>query len=75
MSENVDVDAGTEALKSLIISTAQELWEDKEALGKFFTVVRRSSGFAAMADALEQSTVRPAKASFYKVKSTEFQAS
>ncbi|MFD5065882.1 hypothetical protein [Streptomyces sp. NPDC058394] len=60
-------------LKSLIISTAQTLWEDKEALGKFFDVVRRSEGFAKMADTLEQSEVRPAKPTFYGVKSKEFQ--
>ncbi len=72
MSETGDA---TEALKSLIISTAQELWEDKEALGKFFTVVRRSEGFAPLADTLEQATVRPAKPSFYGVKSREFQTS
>jgi len=71
MSENTDA---TEALKSLIISTAQELWDDKEALGKFFGVVRRSPGFAEMADSIEQMTVRPANASFYDVKSREFQA-
>lgn len=51
-------------LKSLIISTAQELWEDKEALGS----VRRSEGFAPLAGTLEQSEVRPAKPSFYGVK-------
>ncbi|MGY0466881.1 hypothetical protein ACW14Y_42480 [Kitasatospora sp. cg17-2] len=61
-------------IKSLIISTAQELWEDKEALGKFLGVVRRSPGFAGLADAVERSTVRPAKATFYGVQSTEFQA-
>ncbi|MCX5589592.1 hypothetical protein [Streptomyces erythrochromogenes] len=61
-------------LKSLIISTAQELWEDKDALGKFLTVVRRSEGFAPLADTLEQSEVRPAKPTFYGVKSTEFQS-
>ncbi|MEU8544723.1 hypothetical protein AB0C52_32800 [Streptomyces sp. NPDC048717] len=60
-------------LKSLIISTAQELWEDKDALGKFLNVVRRSEGFAPLADTLEQSEVRPAKPTFYGVKSTEFQ--
>ncbi|MFE9360310.1 hypothetical protein ACFYPB_40435 [Streptomyces olivaceoviridis] len=61
-------------LKSLIISTAQELWEDKDALGKFLNVVRRSEGFAQLAATLEQSEVRPAKPTFYGVKSTEFQS-
>ena len=64
----------SEHIKSLIISTAQVLWEDKEALGKFLGVVRRSPGFAGMADELEKGTVRPAKATFYGVTSTEFQA-
>ncbi|MFF3277158.1 hypothetical protein ACFYWU_40510 [Streptomyces chrestomyceticus] len=63
----------SEHLKSLIFSTAQELWEDKDALGRFLTVVRRSEGFAKLADTLEQSEVRPANATFYGVKSTEFQ--
>ena len=63
----------SEHLKSLIISTAQALWEDKDALAKFFDVVRRSEGFAKMADTLEKSEVRPAKPTFYGVKSTEFQ--
>lgn len=73
MAEN---EAGTELehLKSLIISTAQELWEDKEALGTFLNVVRRSEGFIKLADALEQSDVRPANPSFCGVKSTEFQS-
>ncbi|MFE2715315.1 hypothetical protein ACFXKI_25885 [Streptomyces mirabilis] len=51
----------SEHLKSLNISTARELWEDKDALGKFLNVVRRSEGFAELAEALEQSEVRPAK--------------
>ncbi|MFB6756284.1 hypothetical protein ACFCX6_35800 [Streptomyces sp. NPDC056353] len=63
----------SEHLKSLIISTAQELWEDKEALGKFLAVVRRSEGFVKLADTLEQSAVRPANPSFYGVQSREFQ--
>ncbi|WP_037900862.1 helix-turn-helix transcriptional regulator [Streptomyces sp. NRRL S-350] len=50
----------SEYLKSLIISTVQELWEDKEALAKFLNVVRRSQGFANLADSLERSEVRPA---------------
>ncbi|MFJ6141561.1 hypothetical protein [Kitasatospora sp. NPDC092286] len=40
----------SENIKSLIISTVQELWEDKEALEKFLGVVRRSPGFSGMAD-------------------------
>ncbi|WP_333745974.1 hypothetical protein [Streptomyces sp. IBSBF 2950] len=64
----------SEHLKSLIISTAQELWDDKDALGKFLNVVRRSEGFVKLADALEQSEVRPAKPSFFGVNSTEFQS-
>ncbi|MFE6894786.1 hypothetical protein [Streptomyces sp. NPDC057694] len=63
----------SEHLKSLIISTAQELWDDKDALGKFLAVVRRSEGFAKLADTLEQSDARPAKPSFFGVRSTEFQ--
>ena len=63
-----------EALKSLVINTAQALWEDKEALGKFLDVVRRSSTFAELADSIEEMTVRPANASAYGVKSLEFQA-
>ncbi|MFF1690762.1 hypothetical protein [Streptomyces sp. NPDC058254] len=64
----------SEHLKSLIISTAQELWEDKDALRKFLGVVRRSEGFAKLADTLEQSDVRPAKPSFFGVCSTEFES-
>ena len=64
----------SEHLKSLIISTAQALWDDKDALSKFLNVVRRSEGFAELADRLEQSEVRPAKPSFYGVQSTEFQS-
>ncbi|MFD7667752.1 hypothetical protein [Streptomyces sp. NPDC059788] len=60
-------------MKSLIISTAQELWEDKAALGKFLNVVRRSAGFVQLADTMEQSEVRPPKPTFLGVKSTEFQ--
>lgn len=62
----------SEHIKALIFSTASELWEDKAALGKFLSVVRRSEAFAALADTLEQSPVRPAKPSFYGVRSTEF---
>lgn len=63
----------SERLKSLIVQTAQALWEDKEALGKFLDVVRRSEAFTPMADALAKSEVRPAHASFYGVRSKEFQ--
>lgn len=68
-------DAGMEALKSLIINTAQALWENKEALGTFLDVVRRSSAYAQLADAIDEMTVRPANASAYGVSSREFQAS
>ncbi|MBT1184997.1 hypothetical protein HET69_13430 [Streptomyces sp. CJ_13] len=64
----------SEHLKSLIISAAQELWEDKDTLGKFLNVVRRSQTFAPLADSMAQSEVRPAKPTFYGVKSTEFQS-
>lgn len=37
-------------------------------------VVRRSEGIAELADALEQSEVRPTKPSVFSVKSTEFQS-
>ncbi|MFF1545976.1 MULTISPECIES: hypothetical protein [Streptomyces] len=63
----------SEHLKSLIISTASALWEDKDALGKFLNVVRRSETFAPLADSMEESKARPAKPSFYGVKSREFQ--
>ncbi|WP_431983100.1 hypothetical protein [Streptomyces qinglanensis] len=63
----------SEHLKSLIISTASALWEDKDALGKFLDVVRRSEGFVQLADTLEQSEVQPAEPSFYGVTSREFQ--
>ncbi|MBP5904636.1 MULTISPECIES: hypothetical protein [Streptomyces] len=63
----------SEHLKSLIISTASALWEDKDALGKFLDVVRRSETFAPLADSMEESKARPAKPSFYGVKSREFQ--
>ncbi|MFJ8098723.1 hypothetical protein [Streptomyces griseofuscus] len=45
-------------LKSLITSTASALWEDKNALGKFLNVVRRSETFAPLTDTLERSEVR-----------------
>ncbi|MFD9285973.1 hypothetical protein ACFWD7_54075 [Streptomyces mirabilis] len=59
----------------MIISTAQELREDKDALRAFLNVVRRSEGLAKLADTLDQSEVRPANATFYGVKNTEFQGS
>lgn len=37
----------TERHKSLIIHTAQELWDDNEARRKFLGVVRRSDVFAS----------------------------
>ncbi|MEU0678055.1 hypothetical protein ABZ330_35345 [Streptomyces sp. NPDC006172] len=55
----------------MIISTASALWEDKEALGKFLDVVRRSERFTPLADSMAQSQVRPAKPSFYGVKSRD----
>ncbi|MFC5889720.1 hypothetical protein ACFQ0M_49025 [Kitasatospora aburaviensis] len=64
----------SENIKSLIISTVQELWDDKEALEKFLGVVRRSPGFGPMADEFGKMTVRPANATFYGVRSKEFQA-
>ncbi|MFC7387166.1 hypothetical protein [Sphaerisporangium rhizosphaerae] len=63
----------TERLKSLIFHTAQELWDEKEALRKFLGVVRRSDAFADLADALEKMPVKPANATFYGVRSREFQ--
>ncbi|MFI1584532.1 hypothetical protein [Embleya sp. NPDC020630] len=63
----------TERLKSLIISAAQALWEDKEALTRFLDVVRRSEAFTKLADTLAESEVRPAKATFYGVQSRKFQ--
>ncbi|MFB1047125.1 ATP-binding protein [Streptomyces chrestomyceticus] len=60
-----------ESLKGLILNTAQSLWYDKDALRVFLGVVRRSEGFAKMADAAEER--RPANATFYGVKSREFE--
>ncbi|MFI8530516.1 hypothetical protein ACIGMX_09725 [Streptomyces aquilus] len=60
-----------ESLKGLIINAAQALWHDKDALRIFLGVVRRSEGFARMADALEER--RPANATFYGIKSREFE--
>ncbi|WP_329171302.1 hypothetical protein [Streptomyces sp. NBC_01477] len=62
----------SEHIKALIISTTQALREDKDALGTFLGVVRRSERFAELADTMQQSTARPAKPSFYGVHSTEF---
>ncbi|WP_030246431.1 hypothetical protein [Streptomyces sp. NRRL S-350] len=64
-------DAALESLKALIINAAQSLWDDKDALRIFLGVVRRSEGFARMADALEKH--RPANATFYGVQSHEFE--
>ncbi|WP_404870893.1 hypothetical protein ACI1MP_37175 (plasmid) [Kitasatospora griseola] len=72
MSEST-ASAETEDLKSLIISATSALWEDKEALGTFLGVVRRSPTWAKLADTLESNPVRPAKPSFYGVQSREFQ--
>ncbi|NEA46344.1 helix-turn-helix transcriptional regulator [Streptomyces sp. SID10815] len=55
----VEAVSDSEYLKSLIINTVQELWEDKAALVKFLNVVRRSEGFADLADTLERSHLRP----------------
>ncbi len=60
-----------ESLKGLILNAAQALWYDKDALRVFLGVVRRSDGFAKMADAAEER--RPANATFYGVKSREFE--
>ncbi|MFE2185121.1 ATP-binding protein [Streptomyces sp. NPDC059455] len=62
-----------ESLKGLILNAAQALWYDKDALRVFLGVVRRSEGFAKMADAAEER--RPANATFYGVKSREFEVS
>jgi hypothetical protein len=60
-----------ESLKGLIINAAQSLWHDKDALRVFLGVVRRSKGFAQLADAVEGQ--RPANATYYGVKSREFE--
>ncbi|MYX32551.1 MULTISPECIES: ATP-binding protein [unclassified Streptomyces] len=60
-----------ESLKGLILNAAQALWHDKDALRVFLGVVRRSEGFVKMADAAEEQ--RPANATFYGVKSREFE--
>jgi hypothetical protein len=69
--DDVQSDTALESLKALIINAAQSLWNDKDALRVFLGVVRRSEGFAKMADALE--THRPANATFYDVRSQEFE--
>ncbi|GAA2981387.1 hypothetical protein [Kitasatospora sp. NPDC057738] len=69
--DNTPGDAALESLKALIINAAQSLWDDKDALRVFLGVVRRSEGFARMADALEEH--RPANATFYGVQSHEFE--
>ncbi|MFI0976758.1 ATP-binding protein [Streptomyces sp. NPDC021093] len=60
-----------ESLKGLIINAAQALWDDKDALRVFLGVVRRSEGFVRLADAAAER--RPANATFYGVKSREFE--
>ncbi|XUL88823.1 hypothetical protein ACQ86D_20995 [Streptomyces galilaeus] len=60
-----------ESLKGLVLNAAQALWYDKDALRVFLGVVRRSEGFVRMADAAEEQ--RPANATFYGVKSREFE--
>ncbi|RSO11617.1 hypothetical protein DMH18_08465 [Streptomyces sp. WAC 06783] len=60
-----------ESLKGLILNAAQALWYDMDALRVFLGVVRRSEGFSKMADAAEER--RPAHATFYGVKSREFE--
>ncbi|AZM47052.1 hypothetical protein DMB38_15655 [Streptomyces sp. WAC 06738] len=68
--DNAPGDPALESLKALIIHAAQSLWDDRDALRVFLGVVRRSAGFAKMADALEEH--RPANATFYGVQSREF---
>ncbi|MFB7514772.1 hypothetical protein [Streptomyces sp. NPDC056144] len=65
------VNYAEESLKGLIINAAQALWDDKDALRVFLGVVRRGEGFVKMADAVGES--RPANATFYGVKSREFE--
>jgi three-Cys-motif partner protein len=45
--------------ESLIMNVAYELWDDKEALGKFLTAVRRSGSYTDLAKALGRSPTRP----------------
>ncbi|MEU4095980.1 ATP-binding protein [Streptomyces sp. NPDC026673] len=65
------VNYAEESLKGLIINAAQALWYDKDALSVFLGVVRRSEGFVRLADAAAER--RPANATFYGVKSREFE--
>ncbi|MFF4453215.1 AAA family ATPase [Streptomyces goshikiensis] len=65
------VNYAEESLKGLIINAAQALWDDKDALRVFLGVVRRGEGFVKMADAVGES--RPANATYYGVKSREFE--
>ncbi|MFG5723070.1 DEAD/DEAH box helicase family protein [Streptomyces murinus] len=67
----VPIDYAQESLKGLIINAAQALWDDKDALNVFLGVVRRSEGFVKLADATAER--RPANATFYGVKSAEFE--
>ncbi|WP_406140441.1 hypothetical protein [Streptomyces sp. NBC_01089] len=60
-----------ESLKGLIINASQALWNDKDALRVFLGIVRRSPGFVRLADASAEN--RPANATFYGVKSREFE--
>ncbi|MFC4908409.1 ATP-binding protein [Actinomadura gamaensis] len=66
-------DYAWESLKSLIIHSVQALWNDKDALEIFLGVVRRSENFAKLADAMEGMGERPANATYYGVKSKEFE--
>ncbi|GLX39596.1 hypothetical protein Sros01_56690 [Streptomyces roseochromogenus] len=65
------VNYAEESLKGLIINAAQALWDDKDALRVFLGIVRRSEGFVRMADAVSER--RPANATFYGVRSREFE--
>ncbi|WP_171168784.1 AAA family ATPase [Streptomyces sp. I05A-00742] len=65
------VNYAEESLKGLIINAAQALWDDKDALRVFLGVVRRSEGFVRLADAATER--RPANATFYGVRSREFE--
>ncbi|MFI5554309.1 hypothetical protein [Streptomyces sp. NPDC051738] len=69
--DSVQFNYAHESLKGLILNAAQALWHDKDALRVFLGVVRRSEGFVRMADAAEEQ--RPANATFYGVKSREFE--
>ncbi|MEU8581334.1 hypothetical protein [Streptomyces abikoensis] len=65
------IDYAEESLKGLIINAAQALWDDKDALRVFLGVVRRGEGFVRLADAVAER--RPANATFYGVRSREFE--